>query len=121
MPSLLSSLAEILSDDPAFLLLTCHDARWPASRLCEAVGGVLADAEGVRGSTDAEGLRGSASRSMRPKHAHATRPQNNNNKKKSASSGRGHVECGVMMLRATLPGGHDLPMGAFARWQAPHL
>ena len=37
MPSLLAILGELLSDDPAFCLLTCHDARWPSDRLADAV------------------------------------------------------------------------------------
>ena len=41
MPNLLDVLATLLPDRPAFVLLTCHDQRWPSSRLSEALEGML--------------------------------------------------------------------------------
>lgn len=34
-------LAELISDEPRFVLLTCHDARWPQERLADVVRGVV--------------------------------------------------------------------------------
>ncbi len=41
LPPMLEMLDELLSDRPAFVLLTCHDARWPAERLGREVGALL--------------------------------------------------------------------------------
>ena len=35
LPELCSLLPELLAPSPALLLLSCHDARWPARRLAE--------------------------------------------------------------------------------------
>ena len=37
MPRLLELLEALLTDTPAFVLLTCHDARWPSATLAEEV------------------------------------------------------------------------------------
>lgn len=84
MPKLLSLLAELLPDTPTFVLVTCHDHRWPSARLREAIEEML------------------AARTAAP----------------PGRRGRGGVEHGRMVLRATESGGKDLPMGAFARWRA---
>ena len=81
LPPLAELLGALLSDDPAFVLLTCHDAKWPAAKLRSIVHTVL----------DARGQR-------------PERPR------------LGADEQGQMILRATEPGGRDLPMGDFARW-----
>ena len=41
MPTLLAVLAELLDDAPEFVLLTCHDHRWPSTRLHDAVAEML--------------------------------------------------------------------------------
>ena len=85
LPLLVELLRELLSDEPAFVLLTCHDAKWPAEQLRAALDDL------VRGGT--------------------------------SGSGRAHeapaCEHGQMVLRASEPGGQDLPMGAFARCAWP--
>jgi 23S rRNA (cytosine1962-C5)-methyltransferase len=51
LPVLLDELRQVLSDEPAFVLLTCHDARWPALTLAEALEGLL-DGKGARSQVE---------------------------------------------------------------------
>ena len=51
LPVLLDELRQVLSDEPAFVLLTCHDARWPALTLAEALAGLL-DGKGARSQVE---------------------------------------------------------------------
>lgn len=43
LPLLVDGLRALLSDEAAFVLLTCHDARWPAAELREIVNDLLDD------------------------------------------------------------------------------
>ena len=51
LPVLLDELRQLLSDEPAFVLLTCHDARWSSSALAEALEGLL-DGKGARSKVE---------------------------------------------------------------------
>ena len=91
LPKLAALLAEVMEEEAAFVLLTCHDARWPADKLS----GVLSDV-----------LDGGGRRRRRGKGSGG-----------SGGSGGGTVdESGSMVLRAEEGAGKDLPMGCYARW-----
>lgn len=94
LPKLAGMLSELLDAEAAggFVLLTCHDARWPSSKLAEVVTQIAAPGGGGAGG------RGGSSRRTAPR-----------------------VEVGEMVLRAVEAegkSGKDLPLGCFARWQA---
>ena len=95
LPKLAGMLAELLDAEAAgsFVLLTCHDARWPGSKLAEVVTQIAAPGGGGGGG-GGRGGRGGSPRRSAPR-----------------------VEVSEMVLRAVEAEGKDLPLGCFARWQ----
>ena len=47
---MLDLLRELLADEPCFVLLTCHDHRWPSTRLREALEEMVTSASDGTGS-----------------------------------------------------------------------
>jgi len=93
LPELVGRLTSLLSDEPAFVLLTTHDQDWGEAQLRGALGRIP--------QLRAGGLRASAPPLPRPGDC--------------AQTG---LESGQSVLRASELGGAKLPMGAYARWSS---
>ena len=53
LPELLSLLPQVLAPNPAFVLLSCHDGRWPARRLADELAAALPQ---LAGEAEAGGM-----------------------------------------------------------------
>ena len=115
LPILVDSLIpQLLSDDPTFVLLSCHDVDWPPSRLAQLLRAAVVKKAASAGSGWLDGRvwdkdRGGLS--------------SNDGELQSLTLCGGILECGPMVLMpddtatATSRTGRPLPLGGFARWR----
>jgi 23S rRNA (cytosine1962-C5)-methyltransferase len=112
LPVLVDTLIpQLLSDDPSFVLLSCHDVDWPPSRLAQLLRAAVVKKAASAGP---QWLGGRA----RGKDRGAL--SSNDGELQSVTVCGGVLECGPMVLMpddAASQVGRPLPLGGFARWR----
>lgn len=112
LPILVDTLIpQLLSDDPSFVLLSCHDVDWPPSRLA---GLLRAAVTKKAASAGRQWLSGRAREKDRGGLS------SNDVELQSLNVCGGVLECGPMVLMPDddrAADGRPLPLGGFARWR----
>ena len=106
-------IPQLLSDDPTFVLLSCHDVDWPPSRLAQLLRAAVVKKAASAGSRWLDGR-------VREKDRGGL--SSKDGELQSLTVCGGVLECGPMVLTpedaaAATRTGRPLPLGGFARWR----
>jgi 23S rRNA (cytosine1962-C5)-methyltransferase len=109
-------LPQLLSDDPLFVVLSCHDVDWPPSRLAHCLRTLLTTKAGAAGEGRWLGGRLAGQKKKAVGSREGVISSNEFLLQELAACG-GVIEYGPMVLEPVSGGGRALPLGGFARWR----